>query len=65
MGWASITGGGVSVVVLLLSMSTARACGVIEEMSKAAKVACDERDFNFKGSDLGCFSLLLRIAWVT
>lgn len=54
VGWASITGGGVGGVAL----SKAKACGVREETSKAAKVACEGIDF--KESEMGCF--LLRIA---
>lgn len=59
MGWAWITGGGDDG-----ALSTARACGVIVEVkSKAAKVASDEIDRFFEGSEdeLGFF---LRIACV-
>lgn len=41
-----------------MALSKAKACGVSEEKSKAAKVACEGIDF--KDSEMGCF--LLRIA---
>lgn len=46
-GWGWSTGGGVGVGVL----SMARACGVSEEKSRAAKVAWEAADFN--GSEWG------------
>lgn len=47
VGWRSTTGGGVG--GFEGASSRARACGVMEEKSKAAKVACDDMSLRESG----------------